>query len=270
MTVSRIDDDDVDTGLHQCRDAVIGVSTGAHRSPGSELAALILAGVGIGLGLGDVLDGHHALQLELVVDEQHLLDAVAVQEFGDGLDRRVLRRGHKTLPRRHDVGHSGVHAGLEPDVAAGDDAEQIRAPNHRYSGDLVLQGEGHEFADRGFRANGDGVADHPGLELLDRPDFPGLGFHGQVLVDVADAAFLGQGDGESGLRYGVHRGGDQRDIEVDSARQAGAEIDFGGEGLGVGRHKEDVIECQSFVNNPQHWSTLAKRGGGSYARPWGV
>ena len=66
---------------------------------------------------------------------------------------------------------------------------------------------------------------------------------------------LGQGDGETGLGDGVHGRGDQRNVEVDVARQARLQVDFGGQDLGVGRQEEDVIECQGFVSDPQHRDT---------------
>ena len=54
------------------------------------------------------------------------------------------------------------------------------------------------------------------------------------LVHDAHAAFLGEGNGEARLRHRVHGGGQQRDIQLDGAREAGGEADFAGRTGGVG------------------------------------
>ena len=85
MAVGGIDDDDVHARLHQRRHPIVRLFTGADAGAGAQLPVLVLAGVRVGLGFGDVLDGNHALELELRVHQQHLLDAMPMQQFGDRL-----------------------------------------------------------------------------------------------------------------------------------------------------------------------------------------
>jgi hypothetical protein len=80
-------------------------------------------------GLLDVLDGDQAAQGEVVVDHQHLLDAVLVQQpstsSSDAPSLTVTRRSFLVMMWRHRL----VQLLLEAHVAAGDDADQIVPPS---------------------------------------------------------------------------------------------------------------------------------------------
>ena len=54
-----------------------------------------------------------------------------------------------------------------------------------------------EIAHGGLRADGDGIADHPGLELLHRSHFARLLLERHVLVNDANATFLREGNGKA-------------------------------------------------------------------------
>ena len=73
-------------------------------------------------------------------------------------------------------------------------------------------------------------------------DLIGLLADGHILMDDAEAAFPGHGDGHAAFGDGIHGGADERGIEVDIPGQAGADIDIGGQHIAVGRHHQDVIE----------------------------
>ncbi len=65
----RIHDQDIHTGLNQCRNPVIGFVAGAHTGAHHQLPGRILASVGVGLGVVDVLDRDHAAQAKVVVHD---------------------------------------------------------------------------------------------------------------------------------------------------------------------------------------------------------
>ena len=65
--------------------------------------------------------------------------------------------------------------------------------------------------------DGHGVTDHAVFGAFHLAYFGSLLADGHVLVQHADAAFLGDGDGHAALRDGVHTGGDDRDVEVNMA-----------------------------------------------------
>ena len=70
----------IDAGLAQRRDAIERVRRRADRRADAQRAALVLAGAREFGGLLEVLHGDHAGQLVVAVDDQHLLDAVLVQQ----------------------------------------------------------------------------------------------------------------------------------------------------------------------------------------------
>src|SRR5690606_12195417 len=167
VTVSGIDDDHVNTGGDQCGNAVAGIGTGADGRADTQTAMLVLAGQRVGLGLLDVVDGHHALEAVLVIDDQYALDAVLVQQLAHGVLVFAFLDGDQTLLRRHDFTHLGVHTAFEAHVAGGDDAHQVTMVQHRHAGNVVLAGDVEQVTDSGISLDGDRILHHAGLEALD-------------------------------------------------------------------------------------------------------
>ena len=90
-----------------------------------------------------------------VVDDQQLLDLVAVQEFARLLERRADRHGEERIAR-HDVGDRPVEVGLEAQIAVGQDADQpaflAAVLGDRHAGDPVLLHQLERFEDPVARA----------------------------------------------------------------------------------------------------------------------
>ena len=80
MAVRGIDDDHVDAGLAQRRDALERVRRRADGGADAQAPALVLAGAREFRGLLEILHGDHAAQFVVAVHDQHLLDAVLVQQ----------------------------------------------------------------------------------------------------------------------------------------------------------------------------------------------
>ena len=128
---------------------------------------------------------------------------------------------------------------------------------------------------RRVRLDGDRVGDHRGLVLLHLHDLGGLLLDGEVLVDEADAARRRHGDGHARLGDGVHRRGDDRDVEGEVAGEAGRGLDGLREDVRLGRKEQDVVERerQSQIVAVEHADVYAKaareRQGGLAASPAG-
>ena len=120
---------------------------------------------------------------------------MAMEQIPNHVLRRVLRHRYELLLRGHDLADLGFEVGLEAHVPGGHDAEQIIAAHHGYAGNGVFPGQLEELTHRRFRSDGDGVANHAALELFHQAHFPGLALDGHVLMDDADAPFLGHGNG---------------------------------------------------------------------------
>ncbi len=248
----------IDTGSGQRLDAVTGVRTGTDRRTNTQTALAVLGGQRVGLGFLDVAEGHQAAQVEVGVDHQHFLDAVFVELGLDFFQASALEHGDQLVLGRHDRrdGITGVRR--EAQVTTGDDAHQLFAGYHREAGEAQFMGLAQQLADLGFRGDGDRVVDDRSLVALDLAHLGGLLLDAHVLVDDANATFLRHGDGQAGFGDGVHGRGNQRNVQLDFAGQAGLEADILRQNLGISRDQENIIESQGFLADTQH-------GGGSQA-----
>src|SRR4029077_6966541 len=95
VAVRRVDDDHVYPGLDQRGDALLGTLAHPDRRSHAELPVRVLGGVRMLAFLGDVLHRHQALEMELFVDHQHALEAVAVHELLGLLAARALAHRDK-------------------------------------------------------------------------------------------------------------------------------------------------------------------------------
>ena len=111
MAVRRVDDQDVDAGLDEQRDALVGVHTRANRGADAQRATLVFARQRIVVRFLNVLHGDHAAQLEAVlfVDDEQLLDAVLVQEAEHlvlvGASRTVMSRSFGVMTAETGASH---------------------------------------------------------------------------------------------------------------------------------------------------------------------
>ena len=136
------------------------------------------------------------------------------------IERRAFAHRHQTLLRRHDSTDRFIQAILEPEIPIGNDTDDLAALHHRQPRNTVLSLQrdgithGHVGGDR------DRIRDNTEFVALDARDLTCLFIGGEVLVDDADPAFLGHGNGKAGLGHGIHGGGNQRNIQGDIAGQA--------------------------------------------------
>ena len=100
----------------------------------------------------------------------------------------------------------------------------------RHARDLVARHHLQRLADALIGAHGDGIDDHPRFAPLHLVHLLGLDVERQVLVDDADPALLGERDGEARLGHGVHRRGEDRDVQLDAAADLGPQVDLGWDG----------------------------------------
>ena len=127
VPVRGIDDQHVDVRGDERRGAIQRVPADADRRAHPQPSERVLARVRVLDHLLDVLDRDQSLQHELVVDDQKLLDLVAVEELARLFERRADRHGEERVAR-HDVGDRPIEVGLEPQVAVGQDADQACLP----------------------------------------------------------------------------------------------------------------------------------------------
>src|SRR5688572_19387076 len=191
MPVGGVDDEEVDVRLEEGLGAfeVVDADGGAD----AKAAAGVLAGVGELDLLVEVLHREKAAEVEVGVDEEELLDLALVEEAFGALDGGAGGRGEEGR-LRHDVGDLLGVVGLEPHVAAGDDADQLAADGDGDAADVLVAHHPAGGRDALVGGEADRIGDDAGLEALDPRHFADLIGGGEVPVDDADAAFLGEGD----------------------------------------------------------------------------
>ncbi len=248
MTVRRVDHDDVHAGFDQRGDALLRAFPDADRGADPQLALLVLRRIRVLARLENVLHRDQAAQLEAVAHDQHALETMLVQERARFLRARSFLDVYQPVARGHDGAHRLVEVGLEAVVAVGDHADDLALLHDRESRYPVLLREREKLAHRDVRRHRHRIAQHAGFEALDLGDFHGLLLGGEILVDDADAAFLRDGDRQARLGDGVHRSRDERDVELDVARQPGLEADIARQDAGVGRYEKDVVKGESLLD----------------------
>jgi hypothetical protein len=235
MAVRRIDDDDIDAGFDEQRDALVGVDARADGRADAQRAARVLACQRVVVRLLDVFHRDHAAQLAAVlfVDDEHLLDAVLVQEAEHVILVRAFAHGYKPLLRRHDGRYRRVALRLEPQIAVRHDADQVLPLDDGHSGNILGAREGNHVTNGGIGRHRDRVVDDSALEFLDLLYLASLVFRRHVLVNDADAAFLRERDGEARLRNGVHCSRDDGDIQAQGTRKLRLQLHFARQNLGI-------------------------------------
>ncbi len=243
MAVGRVNQQHVHTGFHQGGDALFITSTGADGSTDAQATTLVFTGVRLALGFLEIFDGDHALEFEISVDHQHLLDTVLLHQGNHLFTRGPFTHGHQTIFLGHDLFDCLGEVDHETHVAASDDTDQhVTLGHNRVAGEAILVAQLLDLGNGHVRAYGDGVSDHAALVLLDLAHFCSLLLDGHVLVDKADTAFLSQCDSQTGFGHCVHGSGNHGDIQADRGGQLGTQIGSIGKNIGVGGNQQYIVE----------------------------
>ena len=121
------------------------------------------------------------------------------------------------------------HILLEPQVPVRDDSDQEAIDvDNRDSSDVVLAHHRKRFTHSGFRANRNGVVDHPVLSPFYAADLLALFLDRHVLVDHTDSSGPCHGYSESRFSHCVHGGGHDRSVELDVGREIGCHDNIAG------------------------------------------
>ena len=214
-----------------------------------KTTAVILGRLRVIFRLLEVFGRNHAFEFVIVIDDQHFLDTVLVQQRFDFIVAGAL--GNRDQPgfRRHDLGHRRFHTRLETQVASRHDTDRALAIDDGHARYTHRMRQVDDFANRHVGRYCDRIAHDTAFKFLDRTDLARLLFDRHVLVNDADTAFLGQRDGQPGLSDGVHRRRQHRDIEPNPSRQLRTQVNLVGEHRRVSGLQENVVEREGFLGN---------------------
>ncbi len=123
MAVGGIDHDQIGAGIDQALGARESGIADAGRRRDPEAPLLVLAGIGVGLSLLDVLDRDQPDAAIVVVDDEQLLDAMLVQQPLRLIEPDILPDGDELL-LGHQLVHRLVRIGGEAHVAIGENADE--------------------------------------------------------------------------------------------------------------------------------------------------
>ena len=197
MSVGRIDNDDVDAGSDQRFKTIIRIATRTHRGADTQCTTAVFARERKVFRLLEVFRRNHAPELEIFVDDKDLLDAVLVQQTENLFIGCAFTNRDEPVLRRHDLGNRRIELCFEARVAARNDADGDAIVDNRHTRYAHRAGQVDDLANRHVRRDGNRVAHHARFELLDHEDLASLFLDRHVLVDNAEAAFLGESDRES-------------------------------------------------------------------------
>ena len=226
MTVRGIHHDHVHACLGQQRDTLIRALAHAYRRANTKMTEAVFASQRVFAGFQDVLYRHQTAQLECVVHHHHALDTMFVHQVARLFQTGVFLDGNQPLKRGHDVLDRLIQIALETQIAVGDNPDQLLALHHRQTGNLVLARQTQHVAHRHIRRDSDGILDHAAFKTFDLGDLGSLCLSRHILVDDADAAFLRQSDCQARLGDGIHRRGQQRNVQIDVAGKLRAQTDI--------------------------------------------
>ena len=237
----------VHLGLYQGGYTVQHVLGGADGSAAQQTAALVTGGVGILHSLLNVFDGDKSLQVHVLVHQGELFNAVMPQDLLGFFECGTHRSGDQVVLGHHVFdGLVKIAAFHETHVPVGDDAHQHAVLADGHAGDLEPAHDLVGFFHQVVRPQEEGVDDNAVFRTLYPVHLVGLALDAHILVDDADTAFTGNGDGHVRLRHRIHGGGHDGGIQPDGLCQVSGEIHLAGQHVGLGRNQQHVVVGEAF------------------------
>ena len=220
VSVGGVDHDHVHTGLCQGHGPLIARVADGRGSPDQQPALIVLGGVGVGLGLLDVLHRDQAGGAIILVDDDDPLDLAVAQQGPRLVSSSPLTHGDQ-IARGHQLDGLAIRVGVEPHVAVGQDADQPAGHriHDRKARNLPLGHDGADFPERRLRCDGHRIDDHAAFIAFDLADHVRLLLDRHIAVEDAQTAGLGHGDRQPAFGDRVHGGRGQRDVQPDVAGQ---------------------------------------------------
>ena len=243
-----VEADGVHLGVDQRGDAIHHIAGDANGGGAEQATLTVLGGVGVLLGLLDVLDGDEAAQHVVLVHQRQFFDAV----FGEDLARlfqRGAHRGGDEVFRGHDLGDLAGIVGLKAQIAVGEDADQLAVFGDGHAGDAVARHQFLRVGDEMIRGEEERIGDDAVFRTLDLVHLRGLRLDGHVLVDDAQTAFAGDGDGQTRVGDGIHGGAHQGDVQGDALGERHGGVYLLGQHIALAGDQQNVVKSKPFPDD---------------------
>ena len=278
MAVRGVHHDHIDAGLDQPLGPLVTALADRGRRGDPQPPLRILAGERMRDGLFHVLDGDQSDAAILIVHYQQLLDPMLVQHPLRLVLADAFAHRHQIF-MRHQFGDLLPRVGRKPHVAVGQDADQlarhalVAACDHGNAGDAVILHQTQRVRQRCVGSDGQWIDHHSGFELLDLTHLGRLAVDIEIAMDDADAAGLGHRDRHPRLGDGIHRRGDDWNVERDRTGEVGTNVGFRGQNIRQAGLQKHIVECVRLAyplhSLHQHHYQLHSAAGSPRAVPWG-
>ena len=248
MAMRRIDGNHVHLRVQQRFDAIEHIVRHADRRAAEQTTLGVLGGIRVLRGLFNVLDGNQTAQHTVFIHNRQLLDAVLRQNLLRLLKRRADGRGDEVFAG-HDFADFAAVIRFKAKVAVGQDADKFAVAGNRHAADAIARHQVFRVLNQVIGREEEGVGDNAVLRALHLINLRCLFCNGHVLVDDAQTAFARHCNGHAGIRYRVHCGRHQRNVQLNHRGELNRKIDFLGQHFTAGRNQQHIIERKTFPNN---------------------
>ena len=158
------------------------------------------------------------------------------------------RRGDQVLAG-HELMDGAIVIRDKAQIAVGQDAHQLAVLTDRHAGDAITGHEVFRILDQVMGREEERIGDHAVLRALDLIDVRSLIGDGHVLVDDTQAALTRHSNGHAGIGDGIHRGGHQRDVQLDHGGELDGHVNVLGQNLAAGGHQQHIVKSKTFAHN---------------------
>ena len=255
VSMSAVDGEDIYLGLGQFLGALQEISGGSNRGTYAQAALRILRSIRILQLFLDVFDCDQALEVVLVIDHEKFFHAVLVKNFfrfferGSDRDRDEIFLGHHLVD-------GNVEAGFKAQVAVGENSDKLAVVRNRHSGNLVFAHDLKRIANLVGGMHGDRVDDHAAFRALHLVHFVGLLIDGEVAMDDANPALLGERDRHVRLGDCVHGGAHDGNVQTNLARKLRLRAGSRRDNVRAGGQEKDVVKSESLRNGKMNHKCL--------------
>ena len=194
MSVSRINDDSINTCLNQSFCTIHCICSNTDAGSHTQTTFFILAGHWFVFGFGNILIGNQAHKTVVLVYNGQFFYLVFLKNLCRSNQISLLMRSHKVLFCHHFI-NLFIHTTLKTQVAIGHDTyEFIIVIDYRNTTNVVIMHQLKSILNRTSTTNCHRIINHSVLSTLYNCHLMCLFFYRHILVDNAYSTFTGDGD----------------------------------------------------------------------------
>ena len=184
-------------------------------------------------------------ELEVIVYNGQLLNLVLAEDLLGFLQGGALFGGDQMVLGHHVVNQL-VHVLFKLHVPVGDDADELTVVADGHTGNAVFRHELVSLSQSVTGSQPEGVGNDAIFTALHHIHLLGLLADGHVLMDDADTALTGDGNGHPILGDCIHGGTHHRDVQADLFGELGVQVDVCGQDIALRGDQQHIVKGQTL------------------------